>query len=284
MLGMNIAYTADYTAAIQACSRVPPCGFCHGIWCTAAGLQQLKRGAKAHAQHIFHLSVLLPAALQAVQLLPEHRVHPGQCLALTASHDTYAISFSIAGTAAQPQPSASGRQQTSCAVNASNAATAADNSIMQPTQVTPAAAVPGTPQPTGVPFVDPAWKAAYDAVSALQASLAKAAAQDPLEYRRLATAALLLAMRPWGSVEAAAAASSGAKAAAAGAAAAGKGEQQGGEPEVEESGSSSTRSAAASAKAQSRSVAAAAAVSGVLARQPAADPHHAAALLVRFMS
>jgi hypothetical protein len=38
---------------------------------------------------------------------------------------------------------------------------------------------------------------AYDQLSALQSQLVKAIAQDPLEHRRVAAAALQLAMQPW---------------------------------------------------------------------------------------
>jgi hypothetical protein len=233
------------------------------------------------------MTAALGVALQAVQLLPEHRVWPGQSLVLTASHDTYAISFSLTAAATQPQPLVSSTQPSSCAFNNSStegqdktcsaaAAAAAftdenEDDNMAPTATMPASAAPATPQPTGVPVVDPAWKAAYDAVAALQASLAKAAAQDPLEYRRLATATLLLAMRPWGSKEAAAATE-----------VASREEQQEGVRDVGllEPGSRNGRAAEAP-----RQAAVGAAGSGVLvSRQPAADPHHAAALVVRFMS
>lgn len=114
----------------------------------------------------------MSCVVQAVQLLPEHQVCPGQHLAITASHDTYAISFAIT----PPLPPA--RAAAAAATEGANSGTA--------------------PSPTGVPFFDAAWKAAYDAVSDLQSRLAKALIQDPLEYRRLVNAALSLAMRPWG--------------------------------------------------------------------------------------
>lgn len=49
----------------------------------------------------------------------------------------------------------------------------------------------------GVTLYDPAWRAAYSQLSALQSQLVKAVAQDPLEHRRVAAAALQLAMTPW---------------------------------------------------------------------------------------
>ena len=49
-----------------------------------------------------------------------------------------------------------------------------------------------------MPLYDPLWRAAYEQLAALQAQLAKGIAQDPLEHRRVAAAALQLAMQPWG--------------------------------------------------------------------------------------
>ncbi|KAF6265253.1 hypothetical protein COO60DRAFT_1623921 [Scenedesmus sp. NREL 46B-D3] len=223
---------------------------------------------------------------QAVQLLPEHRVWPGQRLDLTASHDTYAISFTIPAAPAAPplQPLSSGTPPRhtmygSIANTASPPCSAAadDNEGNM---------LPGAPQPTGVPFVDPSWKAAYEAVSALQASLAKAATQDPLEYRRLVSAALLLAMRPWGVEKAPSATGdnndSGQVAAAAAAPSEGR---QDPAPVAEVAEACSRRGTAAEAQVHMAGAREAAATgSGIGSRQPAADPHHATALLVRLMS
>jgi hypothetical protein len=74
-----------------------------------------------------------------VQLLPEHTVQPGQVAALIASHDTYAISFTLDDTAAEGNTSAAG-----------------------------AAAAALQPQPTGVPLFDPLWRAAYEQLTGLQ--------------------------------------------------------------------------------------------------------------------
>jgi hypothetical protein len=223
----------------------------------------------------------LPVCLQAVQLLPEHQVWPGQHLHMTASHDTYAISFAIAAAPpATPQQRTLSTRPASCTTNSSSthqtapscASAGADSGEDTMASAVCAPAMPAAPQPTGVAFVDPLWKAAYDAVSALQASLAKAATQDPLEYRRLVSAALLLAMRPWGT-QTAAAATTGSAAAACSKAAAGSGEAQksaaavlgnGGQPDT-------AREVLCGSK------------TGV-SRHLIADPHHAAALLVRLMS
>eukprot|EP00878_Enallax_costatus_P016702 GHUV01017525.1.p1 GENE.GHUV01017525.1~~GHUV01017525.1.p1 ORF type:complete len:351 (+),score=105.37 GHUV01017525.1:1061-2113(+) len=113
---------------------------------------------------------------QAVQLLPDHQADVGQVLTLTASHNTYAIGFTLAdaNTNRHSQPEASSNSKAKA---------------MAP----PAAA----PQPTGVPLYDPAWQAAYDRIAQLQSQLVKAITQDPLDYRRLVCAAMQLAMRPW---------------------------------------------------------------------------------------
>jgi hypothetical protein len=95
---------------------------------------------------------------QAVQLLPEHAVQLGQQLMLVASHDTYSISFQV-----QP-PAPAGVDQGPRA------------------------------SPTGVPLFDAAWRGAYEQLGQLQAQLAKAIAQDPLEHRRVVEAALSLVM------------------------------------------------------------------------------------------
>jgi hypothetical protein len=208
-------------------------------------------------------------------------VWPGQHLHLTASHDTYAISFAIAAPpAATPQQPKLSSQPASCTINSkgsnqtppSSASAGADIGKHTMAAASCAPATPAAPQPTGVAYVDPVWKSAYDAVSALQASLAKAATQDPMEYRRLVSAALLLAMRPWGTQTATAAA--GGRAAAGGkAAVAGSGEVQKPAAKVLEEGGQPD----AAQKALHGSTTG-------LTRHLAADPHHAAALLVRLMS
>lgn len=125
------------------------------------------------------LCCLLPP--QAVQLLPEHWVQPGQELHLVAAHDTYAISFDLP---AQPVSSTA------------RAATAMTRQHHQP-PATPEQALSQQPQPTGVPLFDPLWRAAYGGLAAVQSQVVKAIAQDPLEHRRVMAAALQLAMQPW---------------------------------------------------------------------------------------
>ena len=49
---------------------------------------------------------------------------------------------------------------------------------------------------TGVPLVDPLWKAAYDAMQGVNSQLVKACVQNPLEYRDVAQAAVQFASRP----------------------------------------------------------------------------------------
>lgn len=169
-------------------------------------------------------------APQAVQLLPEHQVHPGQQLNMAASHDTYAISFAITPPVATgayltdgyslgwANPKNSSRPQTAPADEATvlrchaieTAAEAVAGNFGSGAEHSPtafadegelskgAAGLVGVPQPTGVPLVDPVWKAAYDSVSQVQSNLVKALTQDPLEYRKLVNAALVVAMRPWG--------------------------------------------------------------------------------------
>jgi hypothetical protein len=200
---------------------------------------------------------------------------------VTASHDTYAISFAIAAPPpAMPQQPMLSSKPASCAINSSSSthekmsvsvSAGADSDKDNTTSAVRAPAMPAAPQPTGVAYVDPLWKAAYDAVSALQASLAKAATQDPLEYRRLVSAALLLAMRPWRMQTAAATA--GSHVAAGGKAAAGGDELQ--------------KSAAELLEGAGQPDAAQTALHGSSSggsKHITADPHHAAALLVRLIS
>jgi hypothetical protein len=219
-------------------------------------------------------------------------VKPEQQLALTASHDTYCISFVPITTAAATSQQLKAFSTVPASCTSSNGGinhvdafhNAAAGVGMDPAASKPAAVEPDAPQPTGVPFVDPAWKAAYDAVSALQSSTAKAATQDPLEYRKLASAALLLAMRPWGDHPAASAASSVGKATGLA-----NGDQQQHATDVGgELRSSDRNSTAVKPEGESAAESAAAGAAGSRchdgAKQPAADPHHAVALLVRLMS
>jgi hypothetical protein len=91
-------------------------------------------------------------------------------LRLEASHDTYSISFKLM----QNEGQQSDGNQT-----ALQQAWPSDNGAS-------------------------AWHASCLALSAAQSGMAKATAQDPLEYRRVVTAALVLAMRPWGMMHGAA--------------------------------------------------------------------------------
>lgn len=49
---------------------------------------------------------------------------------------------------------------------------------------------------TGVPVVDPVWKAAFDGLQGVNSQLVKACVQNPLEYRAVAQAAVQFASRP----------------------------------------------------------------------------------------
>lgn len=118
-------------------------------------------------------------------------VAPGQELELTASHDTYSISFALPpeldGAGSGASGLANPMQQPAATEDAgtNSAATAAARS----------SAAAG-PRPTGVPLVDPAWRAVHDQLQGLNSQLVKACVQNPLEYRAVALAALQFAARP----------------------------------------------------------------------------------------
>lgn len=152
-----------------------------------------------------------------MQLLPEHRVQPGQVTTLTASHDTYSISFSAPPATAPaapatcedlPQPT-TGRLDTThevatpplakppVPVTPTGVAQGGQHASLQPKTVEEPGEVLGPPKPTDVPLFDGLWRAAYDQLTALQSQIVKAVAQDPLEHRRVVAAALQLAMQPW---------------------------------------------------------------------------------------
>ena len=132
-----------------------------------------------------------PTWQQAVQWVREVEVAPGQELELTASHDTYSISFALPpdlhggasgasglGNPMQHPAAADGAETNSAATAAAGSNAAAG------------------PRPTGVPLVDPAWRAAHDQLQGLNSQLVKACVQNPLEYRAVALAALQFAARP----------------------------------------------------------------------------------------
>ena len=128
-----------------------------------------------------------PTWQQAVQWMPEVAVAPGQELELAARHDTYSISYALPpGLQAQ------------CDAAAASAG-AARQAAAPPAGDGPGPAAAGGaagPQPTGVPLVDPAWRAAFDRLQGLNGQLVKGCVQNPLEYRAVAQAALQLAARP----------------------------------------------------------------------------------------
>eukprot|EP00775_Hariotina_reticulata_P006410 gene6410-6641_t len=134
-----------------------------------------------------------PTWKQAVQMLPECWVRPGQQLRITAQHDTYAISFTPAVTESNTNAAATDNMDHSDFTTDSSARA-------PPVDQAPEPSVRLGPQLSTVPLVDPVWKAAYDQLADLQSHLAKAVTQDPLEYRRLVTAATLLAMQPRGGI------------------------------------------------------------------------------------
>lgn len=132
---------------------------------------------------------------QAVQHVQEVAVQPGAVLAVQARHDTYSISFEVdlqrstqlgaadsvtACTAAQPAGTAN--SSSSGSGSASEAGSRAGG--------------PQAPRLTGVPLYDSSWHAQYEALAKVNAALAKATAQDPLQFRRLAQLAVQLAARP----------------------------------------------------------------------------------------
>ena len=118
---------------------------------------------------------------QAVQWLPPNTIYRSDELVLEASHDTYGISFQQFLPSAQPtggHPKSTNRCQPSDAKRLQDASERAP---------LPAAAAP---------LFDPAWASCYASLQPLSAAMSKALAQDPLEYRRMAQAAVALAARP----------------------------------------------------------------------------------------
>lgn len=115
----------------------------------------------------------------------EVEVAPGQELDLTASHDTYSISFALPpelegdGSTAGSQGTAAQQQATEATVGSASGSGSLTG-----------------PRPTGVPLADPAWRAAYDQLQGANGQLVKACVQNPLEYRAVALAALQFAARP----------------------------------------------------------------------------------------
>lgn len=100
-----------------------------------------------------------PTWQQAVQWLPEVRVAPGERLAITARHDTYSISYAL-------EPGSNGGEEAL------------------------------TARGSGVPLVDPVWKATFDGMQGINSQLVKACVQNPLEFRVAAMAAIQFAARP----------------------------------------------------------------------------------------
>jgi hypothetical protein len=128
---------------------------------------------------------------QAVQMLPECWMKQGQQLQITAQHDSYAISFTSASTDSNVHAAATEATDRSSFTTNSASTGPAEQASVPPARL--------ESLPTSAPLVDHVWRAAYDQLADLQCHLAKAATQDPLEYRRLVTAAALLTMQPWGS-------------------------------------------------------------------------------------
>lgn len=98
-----------------------------------------------------------PTWQQAVQWMQELRVTPGDEINITARHDSYSISYEV-------------KEQHNVVLNERFT--------------------------TGVPMVDPVWKAAHDALHRANAELAKACVQNPLEYRSIAQTSVEFASRP----------------------------------------------------------------------------------------
>lgn len=130
---------------------------------------------------------------QAVQWVREVEVAPGQALTLTARHDTYSISYSL-----PPELEGAGgeRGQRGSSGGGSAAPEFVELAPEGGAGDADAAAAAGGPRPTGVPLVDPAWRATYDRLQGLNGQLVKACVQNPLEYRAVAQAALAFAARP----------------------------------------------------------------------------------------
>ncbi|KAK9863045.1 hypothetical protein WJX84_000363 [Apatococcus fuscideae] len=106
---------------------------------------------------------------QAVQWLGERQVEAGDMLRVTASHDTYSISF--APSSAEEQ--GLNREQPEGACSGTSSA-----------------------MHTGVPLKDVAWEASHKQLAEMNGQLAKACIQNPLEYRATALAAVQFASRP----------------------------------------------------------------------------------------
>ncbi|KAK9863942.1 hypothetical protein WJX84_003683 [Apatococcus fuscideae] len=107
---------------------------------------------------------------QAVQWVEERRVDEGDVLEVTASHDTYSISFALSPQDAPAQPTQDGLQDLDTAGPA--------------------------PASTAVPLKDAAWEASHKQLAEVNGQLAKACIQNPLEYRTTALAAVQFAARP----------------------------------------------------------------------------------------
>lgn len=134
---------------------------------------------------------------QAVQWLEEVEVQQGQHLQLTARHDTYSISYSLPDTLSETGQAAEVQQ---AALQLASASICTDGQLMDTAMAGVRAKDDGPsashPCRTGVPLMDPAWKAAYDRLGQFNGELAKACVQNPLEYRATAEAAVQFASRP----------------------------------------------------------------------------------------
>ncbi len=128
---------------------------------------------------------------QAVQYVKEVAVQPGTVLAVQASHDTYSISFEVD---LQRSTQLTADMHTACA--AAPPAGTASSSDGSSSEDGSRAGGPKEPSLTGVPLYDSSWHVQYDALAKVNAALAKATAQDPLQFRQLAQLAVQLAARP----------------------------------------------------------------------------------------
>lgn len=120
---------------------------------------------------------------------------PGERMAITAKHDTYGISFTVTSEGCGPAEAAQ-HPRVPLWVRAQHATAlhACMHLCGHIRQMRP----PGT---SGLNTVlhceqDPAWKAAYEDLSAVNEELSKAAVQNPPEYRALAMAAVQLGSQP----------------------------------------------------------------------------------------
>ena len=98
-----------------------------------------------------------PTWQQAVQYIEELRVAEGTTLPLIAKHDTYSISFEVDDDADE-----------------------VDRVEMR----------------TGVPAYDPQWKVTYSRMDKINSDMARDSAQQPLQFRKIAEAAVLMGSRP----------------------------------------------------------------------------------------